>query len=93
LRDNKLGSMITFPQKSRTDKNGTLSLAIATGLPNSEVEVVVVVEPAGQGAAAPLDEWPEGYFAETFGSLRDAGLKRPPQGELLERLALDPVHD
>ena len=85
--------MITFPQKTRTDKDGTLSLAIATGLPNSEVEVVVVIEPVGQGTAAPFGEWPEGYFTETFGSLRDAGLERPPQGELSERMVLDPVRD
>jgi len=78
--------MTTFPKKARTDKNGTLSLAIATGLPDSDLEVVVAVEPAGQGTAAPADEWPERYFAEAFGSLRDAGLERPPQGQLQERL-------
>ena len=70
--------MITFPKKARTDKDGTLSLAIATGLPDSDVEVLVVVE-AAQSTATP-NEWPEGYFAENFGSLRDAGLERPPQG-------------
>ena len=85
--------MITFPKRTRTDKEGTLSLAIATGLPDSEVEVVVVVEPANQAKTAPADEWPEGYFAETFGSLRDAGLERPPQGELPERLVFDPARD
>jgi hypothetical protein len=58
--------MISFPKKARTDKNGTLSLAIATGLPDSDLEVVVVVEPAGQGTAAPVDEWPEGYFDRSF---------------------------
>ena len=84
--------MITFPKKTRTDKDGMLSLAIATGLPDSEVEVVVVVE-AAQGTAAPPDEWPEGYCAETFGSLRDAGLERPPQGDLSERLVLDSIRD
>lgn len=85
--------MITFPRKTRTDKDGTLSLAIATGIPDSEVEVIVVIEPAGQGGGAPVDEWPEGYFAATFGSLRDAGLERPPQGVLSERLVLDAVDD
>ena len=85
--------MITFPQKTRTDKDGTLSLAIATGLPDSEVDVIVVVAPVGQGTAAPSDEWPEGYFAGTFGSLRDAGLERPPQGNLSDRLVLDSVRD
>jgi hypothetical protein len=71
--------MITFPQKTRTDKDGMLSLAIATGLPDSDVEVVVVVE-AAQNTASPRDEWPEGYFAETFGSLRDAWPGTPAAG-------------
>ncbi len=81
--------MITFPKKKRMDKDGTLSLSIATGLQDSEVDVIVVAEPVRQGAAVPSDEWPERYFAETFGSLRDAGLQRPPQGQLQERLLLD----
>jgi hypothetical protein len=51
--------MITFPKKARTDKDGTLSLAIATGLPDSDVEVIVVVE-AAQSRAWPVGEWPEG---------------------------------
>ncbi len=71
--------MITFPAKARTGADGTLSLAIPTGLPDAEVDVVVVVEAAGRDMAMPSDEWPEGYFARHFGSLRDAGLERPPQ--------------
>ena len=81
--------MITFPAKARTDADGTLSLAIPTGLPDAEVDVVVVVEAAGRDETMPSDEWPEGYFAETFGSLRDAGLERPPQGQLQDRLPLE----
>ena len=80
--------MITFPAKARTDAEGTLSLAIPTGLPDAEVDVVVVVEAAGRDMT-PSDEWPEGYFAQHFGSLRDAGLERPPQGQLQERLRLE----
>lgn len=77
--------MITFPRKARTGADGTLSPAIATGLPDADVEVVVVVEAAGRQDES-ADEWPEGYFAETFGSLRDFGLERPPQGQLQEPL-------
>jgi hypothetical protein len=81
--------VITFPAKARTDADGTLSLAISTGLPDAEVEVVVVVvEPAGRDVNVPSDEWPEGYFARHFGSLRDAGLERAPQGQLQERLPI-----
>jgi hypothetical protein len=81
--------MITFPAKARTDADGTLSLAISTGLPDAEVDVVVVVEAAGRDMNVPSDEWPDGYFARHFGSLRDAGLERPPQGQLQERLPIE----
>jgi hypothetical protein len=80
--------MITFPAKARTDAEGTLSLVIPTGLPDAEVDVVVVVEAAGRDMTT-SDKWPEGYFAQHFGSLRDAGLERPPQGQLQERLRLE----
>jgi hypothetical protein len=81
--------MITFPTKARTDSEGTLSLAIPTGLPDADVDVVVVVEAVDKDKAIPADEWPAGYFAETFGSLRDTGLERPQQGQFEERLPLD----
>jgi hypothetical protein len=81
--------MITFPSKARTDAEGTLFLAIPTGLPDAEDDVVVVVEAAGRDITALFDKWPEGYFAQHFGSLRDAGLERPPQGQLQERLRLE----
>ncbi len=81
--------MIAFPTKARTDADGTLSLAIPTGLRDAEVDVVVVVEAAVRKTTVPADEWPEGYFAETFGSLRDAGLERPPQGQLQDRLPIE----
>jgi hypothetical protein len=81
--------MITFPSKARTDAEGTLSLAIPTGLPDAEDDVVVVVEAAGRDITAPSDKWHEGYFAQHFGSLRDAGLERPPQGQLQERLRIE----
>lgn len=81
--------MITFPAKARTDADGKLCLAILTGLPDADVEVVVVVEAAGRDRTAASDEWPEGYFERHFGSLRDAGLERPPEGEWQERLSLE----
>jgi hypothetical protein len=81
--------MITFPAKARTDADGTLSQAIPTGLPNAEFDVVVVLEAAGRDAAVASEDWPEGYFERHFGSLRDAGLERPPQGQLQERLRIE----
>ncbi|MBI3208894.1 MAG: hypothetical protein HYZ37_08330 [Candidatus Solibacter usitatus] len=80
--------MITFPAKARTDANGTLSLAIPTGLPHAELDVVVIVETAMRVLPAPSAGWPEGYFDRHFGALRDVRLERPLQGELQERLPI-----
>jgi hypothetical protein len=81
--------MITFPVKARTDADGNLSLAIPTGLPDAELDVVVVIEAAGPDTTVVCGDWPEGYFERHFGSLRDAGLERPPQGQLQERQRID----
>jgi hypothetical protein len=87
--------MITFPAKARTTADGTLSLAIPTGCPDADVEVLVILDvvpndPIQYGASS----WPSGYFERFFGSLRDEGLIRHPQGmsgsdEIEERNQLD----
>ncbi len=81
--------MLTIPAKSRTNADGTLLLEVPTGMPDAEVEVVIVIEPVQHaGSEAPKDEWPEGYF-ERFASPPDVELERPPQGELQERLPIE----
>jgi hypothetical protein len=89
LSDNEIEIMIAFPAKARTDSEGTLSLTIPIGVPNAEVNVVVVVDASLSNGDAPSDAWPDGYFQRHFGSLRDSGLERPPQGELPDRLHLE----
>ncbi len=87
--------MMTFPTKARTDKDGRLSISIPTGVRDSEVDVLVVIDSAAPDSAISqqlsANDWPEGYFTETFGSLHDVGLERPPQRELSERLPIDPA--
>jgi len=63
---------------------------VSIGIPDAEVDVLIVIETMrpGDSLSAPVAEWPEGYF-ELFGSLRDANLERPPQGELQDRLPLE----
>ena len=80
---------MTIPAKSRTTADGTLLLELPTGMPDAEVDVVIVIEPVRHaGREAPADEWPEGYF-ELFSSHADVELERPPQGELQDRLPLE----
>lgn len=74
--------MQTIHVVEKTGSDGMLSLRIPLGNPETEYEVLVVVQPAA--AAATLEEhgWPPGYFEKTFGSIGDDTFTRPPQGEL-----------
>ena len=66
--------MVTIPLKARVNSDGTLDIQVRTGLPESEVDVLVVIQPA-----ALADRWPEGFLDETFGAFADAPLSRPEQ--------------
>ena len=62
----------------KTGKDGMLSLRIPLGKPETEYEVLVVVQP--NTAATTPDErgWPPGYF-DLAGSIDDETFVRPPQ--------------
>ena len=77
--------------RAQTNPDGSLDLHVPTGLHGEDVDVVVVVQPAGAGPdKEDLDElgWPPGFFERTYGCLAGSGLKRWPQGEYEER---DPI--
>ena len=76
--------MFTFPARARTATDGTLSLAIPTGLPDADVDVLVVLEPVA-GAPATVREWPAGFFEKYFGALRDQGIEYLSPGEVEDR--------
>ena len=68
--------MVTIPIKARLQPDGTLDLRVSTGLPESDVEVVVVVQPTEVRRTLS----PE-FIAETYGAFADTPLERAPQGE------------
>ena len=70
-------AMVTIPIKTRLEANGTLSLSVPTGLPESDVEVVVIIQPVSDSIAT----WPEGFFEQTYGAFAEQPLARAPQGE------------
>jgi hypothetical protein len=82
--------VVAFPAKARTAADGTLTLELSTGMRETDVDVLVVVEAlqSGEHSGTPAAEWPAGYF-ELFGSLRDVNLERPPQGGQQERPPLE----
>ena len=79
--------MFTFPAKARTATDGTLILAVPTGLPDADLEVLVVFEPSDPSRA--LAQWPSGFFEKYFGALAGEGFERPPQGEPEVRESVD----
>jgi hypothetical protein len=76
--------MVTIPIKTRLEANGMLSLHVPTGLPESDVEVVVIVQPVSNSLRA----WPEDFFEQTYGAFAEHPLERPAQGEFDARETL-----
>jgi hypothetical protein len=65
-----------------------LSLRIPLGKPETEYEVLIVVQ--AKAAATPEERgWPPGYFENTYGSIDDETFFRHPQGELPRPVELD----
>ena len=73
--------MTSFSVKTRLKPDGTLQVAIPTGLPEADVDVLVVVRPldAGGGTVAQSGSWPEDFFDKTYGCLAEEPLVREPQ--------------
>jgi len=59
--------MVTIPLKTHLEANGTLNLCVPTGLPESDVEVVVIV----QSVSGKANLWPEHFFDETYRAFAD----------------------
>lgn len=76
--------MQTIRAMEKTGKDGTLLLRIPLGKPETEYEVLVVIQPAEKSGPARTPEelgWPPGYF-DLASSIDDETFVRPPQGEL-----------
>ncbi len=73
--------MVTIPVKTRLEANGTLNLRVPTGLPESEVEVVIIVQPVSDSSAT----WPDGFFEQTYGDFTEHPLERASRGEFEAR--------
>jgi hypothetical protein len=82
--------MNMFPARTRTSGDGSLHLSIPTGLPDTDVEVLVIVDAVAGGSPAPAtaDEWPAGFFEAYGGALAGIGFERPDQGASQDRESL-----
>ncbi len=70
--------METITLHSRVGADGLLKLQVPLNITNTDLEVVVIVQPA---AATQQLGWPAGFFEHTYGSFRDQPLVREPQGD------------
>ncbi len=83
--------MVTISAKGRVKVDGTLDLHVMTGLGETDVEVLLVLEPLViKIEASPSIEggWPDGYFEKTFGSLRDNPIAYEPPPDFETRKEL-----
>ena len=80
--------MQTIRALEKTGKDGMLSLRIPLGEPETEYEVLVVVQPKGTATTPDDRGWPPGYF-DLAGSIDDETFVRPPQGEMPRPVELD----
>jgi hypothetical protein len=71
--------METITLHSKVGADGLLKLQVPVKLTNTELEVVLIVQPVTPASEA--RSWPAGFFEQTYGSLRDQSLVREPQGE------------
>ena len=72
--------MHSIKLRSHVGSDGVLHLQVPVGVQNSDIEVMIIVQPIEpEKATTPQDQgWPPGFFEQTFGSIPD--LERPPQG-------------
>jgi len=71
--------MTSFSVKTRVKPDGTLQLVVPTGLPESEVDVLLVIRPLNAGNGQNVNSWPDHYFEHTYGCLAEDPFVRAPQ--------------
>jgi len=75
--------MDSIKLRSHVGPDGILKLEVPVGVVNTDLDVVVSVEPVDNGAGGKtLEElgWPKGFFEETAGAWAGEPLVREPQG-------------
>ncbi len=80
--------MVSILTQGHVDRDGTLRLEVDTDLPETDVNVRILVEPATEPKRKSDDEWPNGFLDETYGSLAEDPLERLEQGDFEVREAV-----
>lgn len=69
--------------RSYVGEDGVLNLQVPVGITNTDLEVMVIVQPLVQSEAQTAEHtgWIPGFFEEVIGSWEGEPLVRPDQGE------------
>ena len=81
--------MQTIRVTKKTEADGALSLRIPLGQPETDYDVLVVLQPCAKVSTPEERGWPPGYFDRTYGSIDDETFIRHPQGDLPKPVELD----
>lgn len=71
--------MRTLTLHTRVGKDGILKIETPIGITNTELEVILVVNPMDM-EGHPLSAWPPNFFTEILGGWEGKRLVREPQG-------------
>lgn len=74
--------------KSHVGSDGVLNLRVPLAVAETDVDVVVVVQPCSAESQAPTNGWLPGFFEQTYGSFREHPLERGEQGDFEVRESL-----
>jgi hypothetical protein len=72
--------MNTIAIKSHIGADGMLQLSIPTNMADSDVEILVVLQPLKPNINS-IKNWPEEFVQKTFGCLKDDPIERDNQGD------------
>ena len=76
--------MQSITLQSHVGVDGILKLQVPVGITNTDLEVMVVVQPIAPASGRKTPEdlgWPPGFFEQTAGCWQGEPLVREPQGE------------
>ncbi len=79
--------MQSIKLRSHVGQDGILKLEVPVGLSETDLEVVVVVQPVAK-ESSPKPNWPPGFFKRVIGGWKGE-LIREPQGEYEVRKPLE----
>ena len=77
--------MKTIQLNGHTKPDGALDISVPTGMPDLDVEVLLVVQPVRDDDGAGDRGWPPGFFERTAGQWQGNALTRGEQGNYEDR--------